>query len=309
MNRFSGLPILAAIVLGISFPYYAVELMPYGVVLLFILMFWAGLTIDWSKLKVGADRALQILVGLFFLYVFFPLIQLMLANLLISDKQMIYGLVFASLCPVAIVAPYFTTLVNGDEELSFALMVSSMIICPIIAPPLLKFLADSSIAMNIVPLMKYMALLVTLPLFLSFVVWKLYPRLRMLAAPYIGALNIGTLSLLIFILFGTAAGKLNLNYSSISLILAILTLVFIQDFGVLLVSRLVFSNFFDQKLRNALAVSLSMKNVAIAAGLLLFYDPRASLPAALAFLAHAFLFSFISVFRRSSFFLETSRIH
>ena len=38
--------------------------------------------------------------------------------------------------------------------------------------------------------------------------------------------------------------------------------------------------------------------VAIAAGIMLFYDPRASLGPAMVFIAHAVLFSFLPIFRR-----------
>jgi len=76
------------------------------------------------------------------------------------------------------------------------------------------------------------------------------------------------------------------------------SLVFFQDFGIFWISRLLFARFFALSTANALTVTLSMKNVAIAAGLLLFYDPKASFPPAVAFMAHAFLFNFIPIFKK-----------
>jgi predicted Na+-dependent transporter len=206
--------------------------------------------------------------------------------------------VFASLTPVAIVAPFFTNVIDGDEEFSFLLLVASMILCPIITPFLLKILVGSLIPINTWPLFKNMLLLITLPLLISFLVATFLPRVRQKFAAHLSILNMGSLSILIFILWGTAIGRLNLSYTTAFDVSKILLLVFIQDFGVLFVSRFILFRIYDQRTANALVVSLSMKNVAIAAGILLFYDPKASFPAALAFIAHAFLFNFIPLFKR-----------
>jgi hypothetical protein len=101
------------------------------------------------------------------------------------------------------------------------------------------------------------------------------------------------LSLLIFILFGNAIGRLNLGYVGTGEIAWLVVLAFVQDFGVLLLARVMAGRLFPARMANGLMVTLSMKNVAIATGILLFYDPRASLAPALVFVAHAFLFSFI----------------
>jgi predicted Na+-dependent transporter len=293
-----GLPIMGAIVLGILYPYIAISLMPYGGVFLFLLMVCAGLSIEWKKLVQVTRRPLELLIGLVFLYLIFPFLQYLLARWLVTDEQFLYGLVLASLCPVAIVAPYFTRLTGGDHEYSFLLMVVSMILCPIVAPPVLTLLLAPSIILNVGPLMKYMLLLVTVPLLVSYVISRFLPRVRHFLSPRLGIINVSSLSMLIFILFGTAAGRINISYSPVTEISILMILAFIQDFGVLFISLAIFRHFINaSSIVNALAISLSMKNVAIAAGVLLIFDPRASLPPALGFVAHAFLFSFIAISR------------
>jgi hypothetical protein len=76
-------------------------------------------------------------------------------------------------------------------------------------------------------------------------------------------------------------------------IVKLFALAFFQDFGVFFLARIAFCRWLAPAAANGLIVSLSMKNVAIAAGILLFYDPRASLAPALVFIAHACLFSFL----------------
>ncbi len=299
MTNIFGLPIIAAIVLGICFPYFALTLIPLAFVFLFLLMIWAGLTIDWSILKTILRQPHKIVLGLFFVFIVFPLIQYGIAKVLINDNQFLYGLVFASLTPIAIVAPYFTRVVHGDDGLSFMLMITSMLLCPFIAPPLLKLLLGHRIAIQMWPLFKYMMLLITLPLIISYLVSKFIPAVKRRIGPHLGLLNMITLSVLIYILWGNAAGRVNLSYTATSDIIVIIVLVFFQDFGVLFISRWLFAKMCSKQAEaRAFTISLSMKNVAIAAGLLLFYDPRAALPPAVAFIAHALLFNFIPLFRK-----------
>lgn len=293
-----GLPILVAVIAGIFFPYAALSLMPLGFVFLFILMLLSGFSVDWSKLPAALKRPWELLFGLFLLFLFFPLLQLLLAKLLIRDAQFLVGLVFGSVMPVAFVAPFFTGLVDGDEELAFLLLVGSMLLAPLLAPLLLRQLTASVLPIQMAPLMKNMTLLVTLPLLVSFIIARFLPRIKRAILPHLAGANMIFLGMLIFILFGTAIGRLNLGYESKIELWKLLLLAFIQDFGVLLLARLVLGKILPARAANAIMVSLAMKNVAIAAGVFLFYDPRASLPPALVFIAHAFLFSAIPAWGR-----------
>jgi len=84
-----------AIVAGVVFPYTALSLMPYGFSFLFVLMLLSGFSIDWRKLPTSLARPYELATGLFLLFVFFPLVQLLLAKLLQVDSQFLVGVVFA----------------------------------------------------------------------------------------------------------------------------------------------------------------------------------------------------------------------
>ncbi len=301
MIKLFGLPVLLAIIAGIMFPYIAISMMPFGVVFLFFLMLWSGVSIDWQRISLVITRPFDIGIGLFFLFIFFPVLQLLLAKFLITDKQFLMGLLFSSLTPVAIVAPLFSRTVGGDEELSFLLLFFSMILAPLVIPLLLKLMSQSILPISFMPLFKIMLLLVTLPLLLSYLLARFLPRVKRAISTHLALLNMLTLSILIFILFGTAVGRLNLHYEQPMEIFFLLLLAFVQDFGVLFVARLIMPWFFNPATANTLIATLAMKNVAIAAGILLFYDPKASLPPALGFVAHAFLFSCIPLFKDKIF--------
>ncbi|MDH3377682.1 MAG: hypothetical protein OEQ39_12090, partial [Gammaproteobacteria bacterium] len=256
MTNIFGIPIVIAIILGIIFPYTAISLMPYGVAFLFILMMSAGITIDWRKLRYFTYRLPELLIGLVFLFAIFPIGQWLIARWLVTDDQFLYGLVFASLCPVAIVAPYFSNLIEADDEFAFVLMIWSMILCPLIAPIMLKILLQPSVALNVLPLTKYMLLLVTTPIALSYAIDRVFPRCKVILRPLLGLLNMGSLSVLIFILFGTAVGRLNLHYTPINDLFVLLFLMFLQDFGVLVVARRIFSFWLSPEIVGPVSISL-----------------------------------------------------
>ena len=293
MDRYFGIPILLAIILGLMFPYTAIEISPYGIVFLFILMFNAGLGMDWQKFRRSTGRTGQISIGLVLLFILFPLLQWLMAIFLVSDQQYVYGLVFASLCPVALVAPHFSRLQGADAEIAYLLVLSSMILCPIVVPSVMYLLFPSSLSINIVPLARYMLILTVLPMLLSYVVTRYMPRLCTRIASFDAAINIAALSVLIFSLFGTAAGQIGFSYLDTKEILMLLGLVFFQDFGVYFIARFFLKQQFNDQIAEAIAISLGMKNVAIAAGVLLVYDPRSSIAPALAFIAHAFFYTYL----------------
>jgi len=118
---------------------------------------------------------------------------MLLAKILITDNEFLEGIVFASLMPVALVAPYFTKEFGGDEELSFLLMVVSMLLAPVVSPLFLKWLAASILPIQAAPLMKIMVLLVTVPLLFSFLISRYLPKVRQTLIPYLGFANMGVL--------------------------------------------------------------------------------------------------------------------
>lgn len=297
MIKLFGLPIITAVFAGIFFPYAALSLMPFGFVFLFILMLLSGLSIDWHKVPAALQRPYELLAGLFFVFFLFPLLHFVLARFLVTNSQLLEGVLFGSLMPVAFVAPFFTKELGGDEELAFLIMVLSALAAPFIAPLLLQQLTASILTIHTLPLIKSMIWLITIPLLASFIISKYLPNCKKFMAPYLALGNMGTLSLLIFILFGAVVSRLHTGYAPKTEIGKLLALAFIQDFGALFLARFLMGKIFEPRKATALMVCLSMRNVAIAAGVLLFYDPRAALAPALVFIAHACLFSFLPILK------------
>jgi hypothetical protein len=109
--------------------------------------------------------------------------------------------------------------------------------------------------------------------------------------------NMLAISLLAFIYLGSSVSKLNLSYTPIREILAIITVLFFQDFGVYFISQWTMRQFFSKEKALALSISLSMKNIAVSGAILLFYDPKASLASAIGFLVHALFFNYLIIIK------------
>lgn len=295
MLNFFGLPILIAFVLGYYFPYVALALSPYAFIILFLMMTSSALDIKWSILKKVFTHKTELMVGLFFCFLFFPLMQWFLAKALVAEESLFYGTMLASLCPVAIVAPNFTKMHKGDEDLSFLLMIASMVLFP---PAVYLALTFTHQTMHMRPIIIDMVILIFFPLILGEVIKlvdqkffqkKIITQWKKCAVEF----NMLAIAFLAFIYLGASVSKLNLSYTPWKELLGVLAVILFQDFAVYFLARYITRSFFDEEKAQALTISLSMKNLAVSGAILLIYDPKASLASAMGFFVHALFFNFL----------------
>jgi len=264
---------------------------PLAIVFLFLLMLLNSANIDWLKFKNILKNPLKIIFANFILFVVSPLIIFLFAKSLLDDNQYIYGAVFSALTPAAIVAPFFTRILKGNKELSYSILLSSMIISPLVIPLMLKIFVGSLIPVSAMLLFKDILLIVPLPLVIGFLIWKYLPKLNTKISNNGAILNFVFLGTLIFILFGVSFNKFNFNHTNNILLTKLLFLAFVQDFAIIILWGFIANKFKNKEDSIALVLSISMKNIAIAGGILLLHDPKAALAPAIGFIAHAFLFT------------------
>ena len=290
-SSYFGLGVVAAIILAFLFPYTAISLHPFATVFLFFLMFLSGFTIDWSKLKNFHLYIKEIILGNFLLFIVIPFALFFLSHALVTDALYVYGIIFAALCPSAIVAPFFTGILKGDKELAFLLLVSSSLISPFAIPPILHLLAGDQANISSVLLFKDIIIFVPLPLVCAYVTKKYLGIADAFFTRYLPVLNFILLALLIFILFGVSMTKLHFNFIQLQELWPLLVIALIQDFGLLLFLGPLNGSLKNNEKVVALFNSISMKNIAIASTLLLLYAPKAAMAPAMGFVAHALLFT------------------
>lgn len=290
-SSYFGIGIIGAIILAFVFPYAAISLHPFAAVFLFLLMFLSGFAIDWDKLKDIRTHAKEVLIGNLLLFIVIPVALFFLSHAILTDSLSIYGVIFAALCPAAIVAPFFTGIFKGDKELAFLILISSSVLAPFIIPPMLRLLAGDQASISTLLLFKDIMLFVPLPLVCALAVKKYFAPAHTFFLRHLPILNFMMLALLIFILFGVSMTKLPLNSVTLKDLGILLMLALIQDFFLLLFIKPANTAIKDPGKIIALFNSASMKNIAIASTILLLYAPKAAIAPAMGFVAHALLFT------------------
>lgn len=290
LSHYFGLGILAAIGLALIFPYLAFSLNPWGLFILFLLMYFSGFGIEWGSLRKSAVKPGLVVLSLLCIFIIIPAIVYVFGTVLLSEKIYVYGLVFSALTPSAAVAPFFAGVLKSNKELSFVILIISMILAPFIIPVALAFAFGNYLDISGVLIFKDVLILVPVPVLLAWLTKRYFAKGYTVMKNSLPSLNFFLLSLLIFIQFGTSILKLQFHYIDIRNIAAIILIVFIQDFCLFLFAEPILR--FSKNRENAVTVLLSssMKNIAIASTVLLLYNPKAAIAPALGFTAHAFLF-------------------
>ncbi|MCB0420189.1 MAG: hypothetical protein KDD61_04290 [Bdellovibrionales bacterium] len=283
--------ILLSIVLGYLTPYYAMIVGRYSFLALAILLYASSTVIEWKKISIKTISRKNIALALFLGYVTFPLLQWILATSFIEDKEIIFGMVLTSLAPIAIVAPYFVNIQNGEKELSFFLVLTTTLLFPIYTPFLFHFLSFEKVGLFTRPIFIFSLLLFSVPTLLGLMTQIYSRKITEFFRKNWGIINLVFLSILIYSIFGSAANKVSTQISLSDKIGIVLVSAF-QDIGVYALSLFALPMLVTKKTTKTIAITLCMKNVAATGVVLLLYWPNAAICSALVFCFHLFLFSY-----------------
>lgn len=300
MSNFFGFPIILSIILAYFIPYFSLPLSRYIFLILFVMMFWTSLSLDYRKLKNFWHFTPQVLIGLFLSFIILPLFLLGLASLCLNDNKFIYGFFFSALNPLAIVAPFFVRVNKGHEEFSFILMVASMLMAPFLTPLMINFFAADVWRLDLALLSKTMILLTALPLILGALASRYFAKSRDFFIKHSALANALFLSLITYAFFGVAFQRIHWNIIPTQEILILFGLALVQDFGLYYLLKYTLPESFKEVDGKTLAISLSMKNVAVSSALLLSLDPKASFASSMGFIAHAFFFNFLLIQKKKT---------
>jgi predicted Na+-dependent transporter len=294
MIQIMGIPVLLGFTLAFFWPYAALDLGSYTLFFLISLMFATTLFSECKFKQVFSDFfTIEFVVGILFCFFFIPSIFWLLSKMLVIEKAFDYGIFWASLCPIALVAPQFTKSQKGDVSFSFSLMIGSAILFPF-AAMLMNYLYYPHLArVQILSQLRDMIFISTVPTILAIATQRIFPTKWIFplkkAIPYINMFLIGLLS---YTYMGAALQKLNLHINAIWPLFTTFLLALLLDFGVYFSLPYLLKPFtFSSERKIALRVSLSMKNVALSGGILLFEFPLSTLASSFVFGSHAILFT------------------
>lgn len=294
-----GLPIFLGLIFAYFWPYKALALGQYSMLILMLLMFVTTISTESNFRSILNDaKSSQTWTGLFFCFLFIPACVWLLAFTLLNDQNLIYGIFWASLCPVALVAPHFVKKWGGDANFSFSLTILSSLLSPIFALLICLLFFPRGSRFQALPLFRDMLLMVSLPSLLGILLRPQLAKYFSSAlrgfsswAPRINMTLIGILS---YSYMGAALMRLNMAAIDRQELWTVLAITLSLDFLLFILMHFALAPLaLSEDKKIALKISLAMKNVAISGGLLLFDLPVASLASSLVFAAHGVFFTYL----------------
>lgn len=290
-----SLPLIVGVLLGFLFPASAIAMVTFANTLLFLLMFLNGLLIDGSLFfNFVKKHAAPLLIYISVMTFLVPAVLFNFAEIVIEDPAYKFGFLVSALAPTAFVAPYFIGLQKGSKEWSVGAIVLSTVLYPFILFAVIHLIPNEASYLPTVQLLTMLVLINIVPLILSFFFSRLFPRWRHALSKHVAKGNSFLLATLMFTLCGSTLHKIRWSLLSTNDILWVMALMFFLDFGVYYFFVKIAKVYNLQKYGTAIAISTSMRNVAIPAGLLLQFHPKASIVPCIGLMVHILFFQYLS---------------
>lgn len=287
--------ILLGALLGILFPNVGKDLSPLILPSLFVLMFFASIKINVNKLNLVLKKKKLIFIIILIMYSVIPFVFLMLSNIMGLKNEYMVGVIFASLAPTIISAPYFIQKIGGDIELSYVLAIVSTVVFPVIVPLILYIYFGHNINIEYSSIVYTMLVLIVLPVLVALGLkrnkifinkLKDYESLTTSAS---------------FLIFMWAIIALNNNFiSSLTISFIYLFIIaFTQEILLYFIVKILCVKVFsiEVTLAKTIALVLAIKNTALTAGIAEGISPEFALPSAMVVLMHIPMFFLIGYYK------------
>ena len=290
----SSSTIIISSFMAFFFPYEALQLSTVSLYILGFITVLAYLDYDFKFRMVPTTENLK--KTAFYLLIIFllvPSLQWYMAFYIVDDKSLRLGLFLSSICPPALIIPLFLknhkTLISKAHQ--YVLLYT--FIFPLLIFGLLKTYAFDEFQVPIKNLFVDIFCVTALPISFLFLIRKFTPiTFSAIKLPVRQFFSLVCIAALTFCYFGVAFSKSNIaTLSNRDLILLSLLVIF-QDFGVYYLMRGIL-RFFEKENDLLLTLMSSLRNVAIAGYVLIFYIPKAAIVPAMVMAVHSIYFVFL----------------
>lgn len=142
-------------------------LQTYSQALTFLMILFISLTITPRQFASVARQPFPVLTGLVLNFVYMPLVCLVLASLLVDDVRLAVGIILIGVVPSSGMSSVGTALLKGGVSSSMGIDALTMLLIPFLSPPMVKFLAGSSVAIDAWGMFGQLAVILLIPLTLG----------------------------------------------------------------------------------------------------------------------------------------------
>ncbi len=139
-------------------------LKPHIAVMLGVVMFGMGLTLEFSDFKQVWDKKRLVAAGVFLQFFIMPSLAWLIATVLRLPKEAFIGLVIVGSCPGGTASNVVTYIAKANVPLSVVLTMSTTLLAPIMTPALIYLLVGTRVEVAFFSLMKEVFWIVMFPL-------------------------------------------------------------------------------------------------------------------------------------------------
>ncbi|MDA2805059.1 bile acid:sodium symporter family protein [Nocardiopsis suaedae] len=277
VGRWFALLVLAGAVAGMLLPEESAALAPHIALLLGIIMFGMGLTMQPVDFAIVAKHPKAVLLGVAAQYAVMPLLGYGIAVLFGFEPLLVVGMVLVGASPGGTASNVIVYLARGDVALSVAMTSLSTLLAPLLTPLLALGLAGSTLPVSAGDLFVSILEVVLVPVLLGLAVRALARRLVLKVLPLLPLVSVGGIVVVVAAVVGANADA-------------------VASTGVLLGAAVVLHNMcglalgygvgrvtgLPESARRAVAIEVGMQNSGLASALATaHFAPLAALPGAL----------------------------
>ena len=262
---------------GAVFPATLSWIAPQVPLLLGIVMFGMGMTIELKDFRHLVHHPWDVGIGVLAQFTIMPLVAYLLTQAFSLPPDLAVGVILVGTCPGGTASNVITYLAKGDVALSVTMTMATTLLAPFVTPFLTLLLAGEEIAVNAPAMMLSIAEMVLLPVLLGAALNHFFRRRVAYALTVLPLIS----ALLVALLVGVVVSMSAPHLAEVGTLVA-LAVVLHNGFGLALGYALARLLGLSAAKRRAIGIEVGMQNSGMAASLaLLYFNPAAAIPAAL----------------------------
>ncbi|MBU5245414.1 MULTISPECIES: bile acid:sodium symporter family transporter [Bacillus] len=272
-----GIWVIVFAMLGFAFPSLFSWISSYITILLGIIMFGMGLTLQTDDFKELIRKPLYVIIGVIAQYTIMPLVAFGLAYGLHLPSEIAVGVILVGCCPGGTASNVMTFLAKGNTALSVAVTTISTLLAPVLTPVLIMLFAKEWLPVSPGSLFISILQAVLIPIIAGLVV-KIFFKKQVAKAVH--ALPLVSVIGIVAIVSAVVSGNRENLLQSGLLIFSVVILH--NGFGYLLgflCAKLLKMDYASQK---AIAIEVGMQNSGLGAALATaHFSPLSAVPSAI----------------------------
>lgn len=254
-GKYFAVWVIITAVIAYLFPEPFLGLGAYITILLGIVMFGMGLTLNARDFKIVLTNPIPVIVGVCAQFVIMPLAAFAIAYVLKLPPELAAGLVLLGCVPGGTASNVMVYLAKGNLALSVAMTSLSTLLAPVMTPLLLLLLAGQWLPVDPLSMFKSIVQVIIIPIVLGLIIQRFFPKAVAKSVTVVPLISV--LAILIIVSAVTSANGSNVASAGFIVFIA----VFLHNgFGLLLGYITAMLLGLNENDRRAISIEVGMQN-------------------------------------------------